>query len=147
MIPFTNRASRRRPARWAWWTSRCSTGARRSDLNDNALLVHIKALHTEAHGGYGWLRTCKKLLASGIRVSKYRVRKLMDALGIRAKGKRRFKVTTDSNHDLLIAPNLLAREFTVAEPDKVRAGDFTPTSPPTKAGCSWRWSPTCSAAR
>jgi len=41
------------------------------------------------------------------------------------KGKRRFKVTTDSNHDLPIAPNLLNREFNVAAPDKVWAGDIT----------------------
>jgi putative transposase len=45
--------------------------------------------------------------------------------GIRAKGSRRFKVTTDSNHDLPIAPNLLDRQFTVAQPDKVWAGDIT----------------------
>ena len=49
----------------------------------------------------------------------------MQLHGIRAKGKRRFKVTTDSNHDLPIAPNLLDRQFTVAEPDKVWAGDIT----------------------
>ena len=46
-------------------------------------------------------------------------------MGIRAKGKRRFKVTTDSNHDLPIAPNLLDRQFAVAEPDKGWAGDIT----------------------
>ena len=46
-------------------------------------------------------------------------------MGIRAKGKRRFKVTTDSNHDLPIAQNLLDRQFLVAEPDKVWAGDIT----------------------
>ena|GEM_PF-6636390 len=45
--------------------------------------------------------------------------------GIRAKGKRRFKVTTGSNHDLPIAPNLLNREFTVDQPDKAWAGDIT----------------------
>ena len=45
--------------------------------------------------------------------------------GIRAKGKRRFKVTTDSHHPLPIAPNLLNREFAVAEPDKVWVGDMT----------------------
>ena len=44
--------------------------------------------------------------------------------GIRAKGKRRFKVTTDSNHDLPILSNMLNREFTVAEPDKVWVGDI-----------------------
>ena len=49
----------------------------------------------------------------------------MQLHGIRAKGKRRSKLTTDSNHDLPNAPNLLDREFTAAEPDKVWAGDIT----------------------
>ena len=49
----------------------------------------------------------------------------MQLHGIRAKGKRRFKVTTDSKHDLPISPNLLDRQFSVAEPDKVWAGDIT----------------------
>ena len=49
----------------------------------------------------------------------------MQLHGIRAKGKRRFKVTTDSNHKLPISPNLLNREFTVAEPDRVWVGDIT----------------------
>ena len=44
---------------------------------------------------------------------------------IRAKCKRRFKVTTDSRHGLPISPNLLDREFTVAEPDRVWFGDIT----------------------
>jgi len=59
------------------------------------------------------------------RLGKDRVQRLMQLHGIRAKGKRRFKVTTDSNHDLPIAPNLLDRQFTVAVPDKVWAGDIT----------------------
>jgi putative transposase len=61
----------------------------------------------------------------GIAVGKQRVQKLMQLHGIRAKGKRRFKITTDSNHKLPISPNLLNREFTVAEPDKAWAGDIT----------------------
>ena len=53
---------------------------------------------------------------------KERVQKLMQLHGIRAKGKRRLKVTTDSNHDLPIPPNLLNREFAVAAPDRVWVG-------------------------
>lgn len=49
----------------------------------------------------------------------------MQRHGIRARGKRRFKVTNDSGHDAPIAPNLLNREFKVGQPDKVRAGDIT----------------------
>ena len=58
-------------------------------------------------------------------MGKQRVQKLMRQHGIRAKGKRRYKVTTDSNHDLPIAPNLLERQFTVARPDQVWVGDIT----------------------
>ena len=76
-------------------------------------------------GVYGWPRIWRTLLAGGIRVGKQRVQKLMRQHGIRAKGKRRFKVTTDSNHDLPIAPNLLERQFSVAKPDRVWVGDIT----------------------
>ena len=104
---------------------RRASDAQRRHLSDDALLVHIKAIHAETRGGYGWPRIWKELLARGIRVGKLRVQKLMQLHGIRAKGKRRFKVTTDSKHDLPISPNLLDRQFNVAEPDKVWAGDIT----------------------
>jgi transposase InsO family protein len=45
--------------------------------------------------------------------------------GIRAKSQRCFRVTTDSNHNLPIAPNLINREFAVVELDKLLAGDIT----------------------
>jgi len=96
-----------------------------SHLSDDALLVHIKAIHARTRGAYGWPRTWKELRDQGIRVGKDRVQRLMQSNGIRAKGTRRFKVTTDSKHDLPIAPNLLNREFTVAQPDKVWVGDIT----------------------
>ena len=117
---------------------RRASAAQRRHLSEDALLVHIKAIHAQTHGGYGWPRTCKEVLARGIRVGKERVQKLMQLHGIRAKGKRRFKVTTESQHDLPIARNLLDRQFTVAKPD--RCGQVTsPTSQPTRAGCSWPW--------
>ena len=104
---------------------RLASAAQRRHLSDDALLMHIKAIHAETRGGYGWPRTWKELLARGLRVGKERVQKRMQLHGIRAKGKRRFKVTTDSNHDLPISPNLLNREFVVAQPDKVWVGDIT----------------------
>ena len=104
---------------------RRASSAQRRHLSDDALLVHIKAIHAETRAAYGWPRTWKTLLGRGIRVGKERVQKLMKLHGIRAKGKRRFKVTTDSNHDLPISPNVLNRAFTVAAPDKVWVGDIT----------------------
>ncbi len=94
-------------------------------VSDVALLVHIKVIHAETHCAYGWPRIWRELLARGFHVGKERVQKMMQLHGIRAKGKRRFKVTTDSKHDLPIACNLLDRQFAVALPDKVWAGDIT----------------------
>ena len=45
--------------------------------SDEALLAHIRAIHAEVKGEYGWPRMHKELLARGIRVGKDRVRKLM----------------------------------------------------------------------
>ena len=48
---------------------RRASDAQRRHLSDDALLVHIKAIHAETHGGYGWPRFWKEFLARGIRVS------------------------------------------------------------------------------
>ena len=101
-----------------------STAPRRH-LSDKALLVHIKAVHAQTRGGYGRPRILRELRNDGVRVGQLRLQTLMHKHGIRAKGKRRFKVTTDSNHDLSIAPNLLNRQFAVDTPDKVWVGDIS----------------------
>ena len=83
-----------------------SVGQGRQRVGDEALLAHIKAAHAASKGEYGWPRIWKELLAQGVRVGKERIQKLMRLHGIKARGKRRFVVTTtDSKHDLPIAPN------------------------------------------
>jgi transposase InsO family protein len=100
--------------------------ARRRHLSDEALLVHIRTVFAENRGAYGWPRIWRELRDRGIRVGKQRVQRLMQQYGIRARGKRRFRVmTTDSRHELPIAPNLLNRNFTVAAPNQAWAGDIT----------------------
>jgi putative transposase len=101
------------------------TVARRRHLSDEALLVHIRAVFAAHRGAYGWPRIWRQLQGEGVRVGKLRVQQLMQQHGIRARGKRRFRVTTDSRHGLPIAPNLLNRNFTVAAPNRVWAGDMT----------------------
>ena len=93
--------------------------------NNEALLAHIRAIHAEVKGEYGWPRMWKELLGRGIRVGKQRVQQTMHRHGIKARGKRKFVVTTDSKHALPIAPNLLNREFTVDAPDRVWSSDIT----------------------
>ena len=99
---------------------------RRRHLSDEALLVHIRAVFAKNRGAYGGPRIWRQLRAQGIRVGKQRVQRLMQQHGIRARGKRRFRIaTTDSRHGLPIAPNLLDRNFTVATPNQVWVGDIT----------------------
>ena len=94
-------------------------------LSNEAVLAHIRVTHAEVKGEYGWPRVWKELMARGIRVGKARVQRLMHTHGIKARSKRKFVVTTDSKHDLPIADNLLARDFTPAEPDRVWSSDIT----------------------
>jgi transposase InsO family protein len=94
-------------------------------ISDEALLAHIRAIHNEVKGEYGWPRMWKELLARGIRVGKERVRKLMQRHGIKARGKRKFVVTTDSKHNLPIAPNLVQRDFKPKAPNELWCGDIT----------------------
>jgi transposase InsO family protein len=100
--------------------------AQRRHLSDEALLVHISAVYAVNRGAYGWPRIWRELRAQGKRVGKLRVQRLMQKHGIHARGKRKFRVTTtDSKHNLPIAPNLLNRNFTPAAPNQAWVGDFT----------------------
>ncbi|MBU9671784.1 IS3 family transposase, partial [Burkholderia pseudomultivorans] len=97
----------------------------RSRVSDDALLAHIKAIHAEVKGEYGWPRMWKELVARGVRVGKERVRKLMVQHGVRARHKRKYIATTNSNHGLPVAPNLLERNFTALAPNQVWTSDIT----------------------
>jgi len=98
----------------------------RRHMTEAALLVHIRAIHLELRGAYGWPRMWRELRRRGVRVGKERVRLLMRQDGIQARGRRRFRVaTTDSNHQFPVAPNLLNRNFTIDKPNAVWTGDVT----------------------
>jgi transposase InsO family protein len=96
-----------------------------SRLSDEAVLAHIKAAHAGSKGEYGWPRIWKELVTKGVRVGKDRIQKLMKLHGIKARGKRRYVVTTDSKHNLPIAANLLDRNFQPEQPNAVWTGDIT----------------------
>lgn len=102
--------------------SKASSGRR---LSDEAVLAHIRVVHAEVGQEYGWPRMAKELVARGHRVGKERVRQLMQRHGIRARGKRRFVVTTNSEHSLPLAPNLLQRDFTAEAPNLKWTSDIT----------------------
>ena len=62
----------------------------------------------------------------GLIVSRKRIGVIMKDLGLVAKVKKRYKVnTTDSNHNLPIAPNVLNRDFYASSPNQKYVGDIT----------------------
>ena len=89
------------------------------------MLTLTQAIHVELKDAYGSPRMVRELRLHGFPASKKRVERLMQENGIKAKHKRRFKITTDSKHNLPIAPNLLNRNFTPDAPNQVWTTDIT----------------------
>ena len=97
----------------------------RKRLTDAQMLALIRAIHEELKGAYGSPRMVEELRGRGFPASKERVERLMRENGIHARHKRRYKVTTDSKHNLPVAPNLLDRNFTPSAPNQVWTSDIT----------------------
>jgi putative transposase len=95
------------------------------EQENNRLLMQIRAIHSASHGSYGSPRVHEELRDQGKVVSLNRVRRLMKKNGIAARHKRKFRATTDSRHNLPVAPNLLGQEFVTERPDQVWLADVT----------------------
>jgi putative transposase len=89
------------------------------------LSQQIQDIHQASRQTYGCVRIQLALQAKGFQIGRQRVLRLMRQLGITARVKRQFVTTTDSNHELSIAPNLLNRKFTPPEPDRAWVADIT----------------------
>lgn len=89
------------------------------------LEIEIKAAHERTRQTYGPERLQSDLSDNGIQVGIHRIKRIRRKLGLRCKQKRKFKATTDSNHKLPVAPNLLDRQFTVPTPNKAWVADIT----------------------
>jgi putative transposase len=98
----------------------------RIDRDEVALLARVKAIHAETKQSYGSRRMAKQLQADGFAVGRYKARRCMHQAGVAVRHPRqRRPMTTDSRHRHAVAPNLLARQFDVAQPDQVWVGDIT----------------------
>jgi putative transposase len=107
---------------YAWRQRPPSAQGQRHDT----LLVEIRAIHAEVKGRYGSPRMHKELVARGHACCINTVAKLMRDNDIRAKTARKFRVrTTDSNHDLAVADNLLDRQFNPSAANEAWVADIT----------------------
>ena len=96
---------------YAWRRREPSARAR----GDDALSVHIRAIHRRSRGTYGSPRVHAELKKEGWSVGCKRVARIMREEGLEAAPRKRFRTTTDSKHALPVAPNVLDRRFDDAE--------------------------------
>ncbi|MCU7880276.1 MAG: IS3 family transposase [Candidatus Thiodiazotropha sp. (ex Lucinoma aequizonata)] len=87
--------------------------------------AEVEKIHENSRKIYGTRRIRQELMAEGKTISRKRVGRLMKQQNLRAKGKRKFKATTNSNHSLPVAPNLLNRKFQINRPDTIYVSDIT----------------------
>jgi len=113
------------------WRGRATKRDER-DLRDQKLVRTIEAIHLGSKKKYGSPTVADRLRGLGFEASDSTVARRMKKHGIRSKLKRKFKVTTDSNHKLPVAPNLLMQDFTAYRPDQIWMSDITYV--PTREG-------------
>jgi transposase InsO family protein len=121
-VPITTLCRTLRVSRsgfYAWCDRPESEHAKR----DRELGVRIRASFDASKQRYGSPRIWEDLIEEKIRVSRKRVVRLMQAQGLRARARKRFRSTTMSDHDQPVAANLLNREFTAAAPNQRWVGD------------------------
>jgi putative transposase len=103
----------------------CSRPESRREKEELELTREIENIHLGSRKTYGSPRVHAQLQGMGYPVSRKRVERLMRKHGIRARRKRRYRVTTDSQHDFYVAENRLKRDFTAQAKDQVWVGDIT----------------------
>ena len=106
---------------YAWQKRPPSAQLQRRD----ALLVEIRAIHSEAQQRYGSPRVAKELAHRGVPCCVNTVAKLMHEQDLRAKSARKFRPTTDSKHALPVADNVLDRQFNPDGPNQRWLTDIT----------------------
>ncbi len=105
---------------------------------DERLKVAIKAAHKKTRETYSARRLQPELAADGLMAGRDRIARLRRELGIRCRQKRKFKATTNSNHNLPVAENLLDQTFTPRAPNEVWVTDITHIPTGEGWGCTLR---------
>ncbi len=114
---------------YAWRVRPESARAKDQRLLD----ARVRAAFQAHKARYGSTKIARHLTGQGDPCSRTRVAKSMRRQGLLSKVARKFRVTTDSNHTLTASPNLLDRNFDIAQPNAVWASDITYL--PSK--CGW----------
>jgi putative transposase len=101
------------------------TANKPEDPAHQQMLYWARKIAEATDNSYGSRRMKKALNILGFPVNRDKARKLMKEAGVQVKHKKKYKVTTDSNHQQPVYDNLLERHFSPAQPDRVYAADVT----------------------
>ena len=104
------------------WRDRPACRRQRQDM---VLLAHIRSAFALSLGTYGSPRMTRELQEDGLKVGRRRTARLMRDNGLRARQKRRYKRTTDSQHAWPVAPNLIDQDFRAERPDEKWGADIS----------------------
>ncbi|MBY0499046.1 MAG: IS3 family transposase [Nitrosomonas sp.] len=104
------------------WLHRVQTNREKDDIE---LTTIIRDVFRNSRATYGTRRIRESLVRWERTVSRGRIGRLMREADLVCKTKQKFKATTNSKHDLPIAPNQLDRQFNVHQPNQVYVGDIT----------------------
>ena len=100
-------------------------GLSKSAIQRNQQTLLVKIAHEETNESYGYIRLTKYLHAQGIEISQYAVRSIKKLTQLYCKRYKRFKRTTNSNHNRAVYSNLLEQEFNMSVPNQAWVSDIT----------------------
>lgn len=106
---------------YAWRTRAPSPRAQRQPR----LEAQVLAAHERTRETFGPERLQRELAGHGVNIGVHSIKRVRHELGLRCRQKRKFKATTNSQHKLPVAPNLLSQNFKVAAPNRVWVTDIT----------------------
>ena len=95
------------------------------DLDDEQLRPKVVEAFKVGRGTYGSPRVLRELVDQGLEVGRRRIARLMRDLGLQGVSPRKFRVTTNSDHEHSIAENVLARNFEASSPNEKWTTDIT----------------------
>ncbi len=109
----------------SWYYHWLVRGPSKRWYENEAISFAIRDIFKDSFGSYGAPRIKEELSKKGYRVSRPRVARIMRANNLFARRKRRFKITTDSEHNYPVARNILNQNFTVFRKNPAWVSDIT----------------------
>ena len=112
-------------SRQGYYHYRRNVESKLADSEHQEMLEWIKDIAVACTYSYGRRRMEKAMNTLGFPISRTKTVNLMKEAGVQVRHKKKFKVTTNSNHKLPLFDNLLERQFEVEQPNQVFASDIT----------------------